>query len=63
MKLNLEITSDGDVTLPHELLQHLGVDPGGQIEVTELPEGRIELRGPKRSGPVDDLFRYAYDQR
>jgi antitoxin PrlF len=62
MKLDLEVMDGGDVILPHELLQHLGVGPGDRIEVTELPNGRIELRALKRSG-TDDLSRCGYDQR
>jgi len=37
----LTITAKGQVTLRQELLRHLGVQPGQQIEVTALPGGRI----------------------
>ncbi len=39
----LTITAKGQVTLRRELLHHLGVQPGEQIEVSTLPGGRIEV--------------------
>jgi predicted nucleic-acid-binding protein len=39
----LTITANGQVTLRRELLHHLGVQPGEQIEVSTLPGGRIEV--------------------
>ena len=37
----LTVTAKGQVTLRQELLRHLGVKPGEQIEVSALPGGRI----------------------
>jgi hypothetical protein len=45
------VTAKGQDTLRQELLRHLGVQPGQQIEVITLPGGRIEVRAaqPPRS--------------
>ncbi len=40
----LTVTAKGQATLRQEMLRHLGVKPGEQIEVSALPGGRIELR-------------------
>ena len=40
----LTVTAKGQITLKQELLKHLGVAPGAQIEVDKLPGGRISVR-------------------
>lgn len=40
----LTVTAKGQVTLRKDLLEHLGVQPGDQISVDKLPDGRIEVR-------------------
>ena len=49
----LTITAKGEVTLRQELLRHLGVRPGQQIEVTALPGGRIEVRAAQPPGSIE----------
>jgi bifunctional DNA-binding transcriptional regulator/antitoxin component of YhaV-PrlF toxin-antitoxin module len=49
----LTITAKGQVTLRRELLSHLGVQPGQQIEVSTLPGGRIEVRAAQPSGSIE----------
>jgi antitoxin PrlF len=51
--VTLTITAKGQVTLRRELLRHLGVQPGQQIEVSTLPGGRIEVRAVQPSGSID----------
>lgn len=51
----LKITAKGQVTLRKEVLEHLGVSPGAQIEVTKLAGGRIEVRAAPR-GEISDFF-------
>jgi bifunctional DNA-binding transcriptional regulator/antitoxin component of YhaV-PrlF toxin-antitoxin module len=49
------ITTAGQITLTKELLEHLGVQPGDDVIVDTLPNGRIELRArPKRK--ISDTF-------
>lgn len=39
-----QITAEGKLTLKKEVLRHLGVAPGGRLEVRLVPGGRVELR-------------------
>ena len=52
----LTVTAKGQVTLKKELLQHLGVQPGGKVSVDKLPDGRIEVKAPRPSGKISDAF-------
>ena len=47
--ITLTITSKGQVTLRRDVLEHLGVGPGEKIDVTMLPDGRIEVRAAPTS--------------
>jgi AbrB family looped-hinge helix DNA binding protein len=38
------ITAKGQVTLPKDILKHLGVQPGDRVAVDKLPGGRIEIK-------------------
>jgi AbrB family looped-hinge helix DNA binding protein len=40
----LTVTTKGQVTLRKDILDHLGVEPGEQISVDKLPDGRLEVR-------------------
>ncbi|MGF6596140.1 bifunctional DNA-binding transcriptional regulator/antitoxin component of YhaV-PrlF toxin-antitoxin module [Paraburkholderia sp. GAS448] len=40
----LTVTARGRVTLTKEVLQRLGIEPGGKVELHLLPNGRAELR-------------------
>ena len=51
----LTVTAKGQVTLRKELLEHLGVRPGGRIAVDKLPDGRIEVRAEPQ-GAISDVF-------
>jgi AbrB family looped-hinge helix DNA binding protein len=51
----LTITAKGQVTLRKDLLKHLGVEPGEQVAVDKLPEGRIEIRAAQPSGRISDV--------
>lgn len=42
--LRTQITAEGKLTLKKEVLRHLGVAPGGRLEVRLVPGGRVELR-------------------
>lgn len=52
----LTITAKGQVTLRKDLLHHLGVEQGQQVEVSKLPGGRIEIRAFKPTGTADDFI-------
>lgn len=52
----LTVTAKGQVTFRKELLKHLGVQPGEQIIIDKLPDGRIEVRAARPSGRISDAF-------
>lgn len=51
----LTVTSRGQVTFRKDVLQHLGIEPGGKIHVDLLPDGRAELRADQPRGTIGDL--------
>jgi bifunctional DNA-binding transcriptional regulator/antitoxin component of YhaV-PrlF toxin-antitoxin module len=52
----LTVTAKGQITLKKELLRHLGVHPGQQIEVIQLPGGELRVRAVRRTGKISDAF-------
>ena len=44
MAIDLSVTSKGQVTLPMEVLRHLGTQPGDKLNVELLGERRVQLR-------------------
>jgi bifunctional DNA-binding transcriptional regulator/antitoxin component of YhaV-PrlF toxin-antitoxin module len=52
----LTITAKGQVTLRKDVLQHLGVGQGEQIEVSKLPGGRVEVRAARSAGSIDGFI-------
>ena len=51
-----KVTAKGQITLKREMLQHLGVAPGQEIEVNKLPDGRLLLAPARKSGSINDFF-------
>ena len=56
----LKVTAKGQVTLRKDVLKHLGIRPGDQVDVDVLPGGRIEVRATKRTGKISDAFGFLY---
>jgi AbrB family looped-hinge helix DNA binding protein len=52
----LTITARGQVTLRKKVLEHLGIKPGGKMELELLPDGRGVIRAAKRRGTIDDFI-------
>jgi hypothetical protein len=52
----LTVTAKGQVTLRKDMLDHLGVHPGGKITVDKLPGGRIEVKAARPTGKISDAF-------
>jgi bifunctional DNA-binding transcriptional regulator/antitoxin component of YhaV-PrlF toxin-antitoxin module len=52
----LKVTSKGQVTLRKDLLRHLGVQPGDEILVDQLPEGRIQVKAARRKRDISEFF-------
>lgn len=55
MSITLTITAKGQVTLKKEVLEHLGLRAGDQVNVNLLGPGRVALsRTP--TGSIQDVF-------
>ena len=52
----LTVTAKGQITLRKDLLQHLGLRPGGKLDIALMPDGRAEIRAARAQGSIDDLF-------
>ncbi len=52
----LTVTAKGQVTFRRDVLQHLGILPGQQIELVKLPNGRIALSAATPQGRIDDFI-------
>ena len=51
----LTVTAKGQVTLRKDVLEHLGVGPGEKVDITMLPDGRIEVRAVS-TGEISSVF-------
>lgn len=47
MHLTLTVNDTGQITLDHDVLQHLGLQPGETFEVDLLPEATLKVRRPE----------------
>jgi len=52
----LTVTQRGQVTFRKKVMEHLGVKPGGKIEIELLPEGRGMIRAARPTGKIQDFF-------
>jgi bifunctional DNA-binding transcriptional regulator/antitoxin component of YhaV-PrlF toxin-antitoxin module len=52
----LTVTARGQVTFRKKVMEHLGVKPGGKIELELLPDGRGVIKAARRSGKIEDFF-------
>ncbi|CDH02804.1 AbrB/MazE/SpoVT family DNA-binding domain-containing protein [Xenorhabdus bovienii] len=54
--VSLSVTTKGQITLKRDLLQHLGVKAGEQINLEKLPDGEIRIRAVHPTDTIGDLF-------
>lgn len=52
----LKVTSRGQVTLRREVLRHLGLQSGQQVDVELLPDGAVCLRAARGGATVDGFI-------
>jgi bifunctional DNA-binding transcriptional regulator/antitoxin component of YhaV-PrlF toxin-antitoxin module len=52
----LTVTARGQVAFRKDVLQHLGIAPGGKIELNLLPGGRASLKAARPAGTVDGFL-------
>lgn len=59
---SLTVTARGQVTFRKDVLQHLGVQPGGKIHLDLLPDGRAELTAEPQSRSFRELHGFLKDK-
>lgn len=52
----LTVTTRGQVTFRKDVLKHLGIQPGGKVQLELLPGGRAELKADQPKGSWDDVY-------
>ncbi len=52
----LTVTARGQVTFRKEVMRHLGVKPGGKIELDLLPDGQGIIRAARPTGSIHGFF-------
>lgn len=52
----LVVTKKGQVTLKRELLNHLGIRPGENIEFDKLPNGELRIRAARPTGSIESFI-------
>ena len=50
--VTLTVAARGQVTFRKEVQQHLGIKPGGKIELDLLPDGRGVLKAARPTGTI-----------
>jgi bifunctional DNA-binding transcriptional regulator/antitoxin component of YhaV-PrlF toxin-antitoxin module len=55
MGVEVTITTEGQLRLDQAILDHLGVQPGGRLEIILKPDGRVELHGAAKKLVFADL--------
>ena len=51
----LTVTARGQVTFRKKVMDHLGVKPGGKVELDLLPDGRGLIRAARPAGKIDNF--------
>jgi len=54
--VTLTVTEKGQVTLRKDLLSHIGVQPGGRIELEKHPGRAVIVKAARRAGRISDVF-------
>src|SRR3990172_5116493 len=52
----LTVTARGQVTFRKDVLQHLGIRPGDQIDFDKLPGGELRVRVAHKTGSIKSFI-------
>jgi len=53
---SLAVTTQGQITLKREFLQHLGIQPGERITLDKVPGGELRIRAERPTGTIDGFL-------
>lgn len=56
MGVEVTITTEGQLRLDQAILDHLGVQPGGRLEIILKPDGRVELHSIPKKRSLKDVY-------
>jgi AbrB family looped-hinge helix DNA binding protein len=54
--VTLKVTAKGQITLKKEVLDHLGLKAGDDVEIDLLPEGEGNIRAARGTRNIESLF-------
>jgi len=57
--VDVTVSAEGEITLPDDVLEHLGSHLGGEVRVELLPGGRVAMRRAV-TGKISDAFNFFY---
>lgn len=52
----LSVTAKGQITLKRDLLQHIGIEKGQQVQVVKMPDGELRLKAKTPTQPISRVF-------
>jgi bifunctional DNA-binding transcriptional regulator/antitoxin component of YhaV-PrlF toxin-antitoxin module len=52
----LTVTAKGQITFRKDVLKHLGIQPGGKIELELQPNGRAVVQAARPKGSIEDFI-------
>jgi antitoxin component of MazEF toxin-antitoxin module len=50
------MTSDGQIRLEPEMIEHLGLTPGRPVEIVAMPNGTLQMSAVRRTGDISAFF-------
>ncbi|PYE45147.1 AbrB family transcriptional regulator [Rhizobium sp. PP-WC-2G-219] len=54
--VRLKVSAEGQITLKKEVLEHLGIGPGDEVDIDLMPSRRASLRVIGKTRPIESLF-------
>lgn len=54
--VRLKVTAKGQITLKKEVLDHLGVKPGDEVDVSLVPRGQATIHPITNKLPIEKVF-------
>ncbi len=52
----ITVAAKGKISLPQDILEHLGVHPGSKLDVHRLADGCLRIKAAGTTGKISDAF-------
>ncbi|MET3614864.1 AbrB family looped-hinge helix DNA binding protein [Rhizobium aquaticum] len=56
--MSIVVTASGQVTIPKDVLEQLGIGPGSKVDFRRHPDGTVELVGEEEKGTSSRFERF-----